>query len=172
MLHGHAHRVVNSMNRVLVPLAFVLTLHAAHADNLTILATLTGKCTSVTAMDVVTDPALCVPKMTNIEYPNGRLGFIFLMSRKHDARSVVISFFGDGEKQLHLDKDTAMQPIDRVHFTFQGSTDDFIAAGSCRFSNPYKNAPAKVSCTADTNRGKFEGEFISNGVAPDMSQIR
>ena len=84
----------------------------------------------------------------------------------------VISFFGDGPKQLHIDADTAMQPIDHVNFTFRGSTDQLVAAGSCRFSNPYKGKPARVSCTADTNQGKFAGEFISNGVAPNMSQSR
>jgi hypothetical protein len=160
------------MKRVFVPLAFLLTLHAAHADNLTTLATLPGKCIAVIAMDVVSDPTLCASKMSNIEFPNGRLGFIFVMNRPHDARSVVISFFGDGRKQLHLDKDTAMQPIDQVHFTFQGSTDNLIAAGSCRFSNPYKGDPATVACAADTNQGKFEGKFISNGTAPNMSQMR
>jgi hypothetical protein len=54
----------------------------------------------------------------------------------------------------------------------QGSTDQLVAAGSCRFSNPYKGKPARVSCTAETNRGKFAGEFISNSVAPNTSQSR
>jgi hypothetical protein len=145
---------------------------AAFAGNLTTLATLSGTCTSITAMDVVTDPSFCLNKIVNVEFPNNRLGFAFTLQRKGDLKPAIISFFGDGPKQLHLDADTAMQPIDHVNFTFQGSTDQLVAAGSCRFSNPYKGEPARVSCTADTNQGKFVGEFISNGVAPDISQSR
>jgi hypothetical protein len=121
-------------------------------DNLTVLGTLTGKCTSVTAMDVVADASICMDKVINIEFPNGRIGFAFNLKRRGESQVVTISFFGDGEKQLHLNADTAMQPIDKVHFTFKGSTDDLVAAGSCRFSNPYKGVPAEISCIADTNQ--------------------
>jgi hypothetical protein len=145
---------------------------AAVADNLTRLATLTGKCTAITAMDVVSDPSLCINKVVNIEYPNGRIGFLFTMMKKGDPKPVVVSFFGDGKNQLHIDADTAMQPIDRVHFTFQGSTDDLVVAGSCRFSNPYKGTPARVSCSVDSNQGKFAGDFVSNGTPPNTSQMR
>jgi hypothetical protein len=124
------------------------------------------------AMDVVTDPAHCLNKVVNFEFPNGRLGFAFALKGDPTKKTTVISFFGDGPKQLHIDTDNAVQPIDRVNFTFQGSTDQLVAAGSCRFSNPYKGKPARISCTADTNHGKFAGEFISNGVAPDTSQSR
>jgi hypothetical protein len=144
----------------------------ALSDSLTTLATLTGRCTAVTEMDVAIDPALCLNKVINVEFPNGRLGFVFSAQRKGDPKPTVISFFGDGSKQLHIDADTAMQPVDHVNFTFQGSTDQLLGAGSCRFSNPYKGSPARVSCAADTNQGRFAGEFISNGVAPSLSQSR
>jgi hypothetical protein len=84
-------------------------------DNLTVLGTLTGKCTSVTAMDVVADASICMDKVVNIEFPNGRIGFAFNLKRRGESQIVTISFFGDGEKQLHLNADTAMQPIDKVH---------------------------------------------------------
>lgn len=158
---------------VLPAAAFLVGLtSAAVADNLTRLATLTGRCIALTAMDVVTDPSLCTNKVVNIEYPNGRIGFLFTMMKKGDPKPLVVSFFGDGKNQLHIDADTAMQPIDRVHFTFQGSTDDLIVAGSCRFSNPYKGTPARVSCSVDSNQGKFAGDFVSNGIAPNTSQMR
>jgi hypothetical protein len=153
-------------------LSIAIWLTPALADNLTVLGTLSGKCISATAMDVVTDSSLCMNSVVNIEFPNGRLGFMFNLRRKGEQQLVTISFFGDGTKQLHLNQDTAMQPIDRVHFTFKGSTDDLVAAGSCRFSNPFKGVPAQVSCSADTNQGRFAGEFISDGRSPNMSQIR
>jgi hypothetical protein len=164
--------VLLNMTLVLVLVFAACIPRAARADNLTTLATLTGRCTAVMAMDVVTDPSLCLNKVVNIEFPNGRLGFAFTLQHKVDPKPTIISFFGDGPKQLHIDADTAMQPIDHVNFTFRGSTDQLVAAGSCRFSNPYKGKPARVSCTADTNQGNFAGEFISNGVAPNMSQSR
>jgi hypothetical protein len=45
----------------------------------------------------------------------------------------------------------------------------YRAAGSCRFSNPYIG-PSTVSCHADTEKGEFEGVFISNGQPPDVSR--
>ena len=84
---------------------------------------------------------------------------------------VLISFFGDGSKQSHPDAETAIQPIDRVHFGFQGNTEDFVATGSCRFSDPYKGKPSLLSCSADTNRGKFSVEFVSNGRPPETTRI-
>jgi len=122
-------------------------------------------------MDVVTNPSVCSNKVLNVEFPNGRMGFAFTLQNSK-GNPTIVSFFGDGSKQLHIDADTAMQPIDHVNFTFQGSTDRLVAAGSCRFSNPYKGKPAGVSCTADTNQGKFAGEFISNGVAPSKLLAR
>jgi hypothetical protein len=122
-------------------------------------------------MDVVTDPSLCSNKVVNIEFPNGRLGFMFSLNRKGES-PVIVSFFGSGEKQLHITKDIAMQPIDQVHFTFQKSTDDLAVAGSCRFSNPYKGVRSQITCSADSSQGKFVGEFISDGIAPNTSEIR
>ena len=158
-------------------LAFSLALgmtvaQAAPADNLKVIATLTGVCKNAMAMDVATDPALCQNKVVNFEFPNGRLGFVFVLQKKGSKDVAVVSFFGHGKQQLHLNPDTAMQPIDRVHFTFEGATDDLVAAGSCRFSNPYKGKPSLISCTADTNKGKFAGEFVSDGRPPNISQTR
>ena len=145
---------------------------AALADNLTTFGTLTGRCTAVTAMDVSTAPTLCSNKLVNVEFPNGRVGFVFTLQRTGDVKPTVISFFGNGSEQLHVDADTAVQPVDSVNFTFRNSTDRLVAAGSCRFSNPYDGKPARVSCAADTNQGKFIGDFISNGVPPNMTQSR
>ncbi|HXC27773.1 MAG TPA: hypothetical protein VNV38_07440 [Stellaceae bacterium] len=146
---------------------------AALPDNLTITAVLAGKCTSATAMDVAMKSGPCTDKIIQVELPNQRLGFTFFLRREGEKNSgTFFAFWGDGSKQLHLNPDTAMQPIDRVDFFFQGSTDHLVAAGSCRFSNPYKGVPAQVSCSADTNEGKFTGEFISDGRPPDMTQTR
>jgi hypothetical protein len=150
----------------------ITTGSAALADNLTTLATLSGKCNAAMAMDVRTDPSLCINKVVNVELPNGRKGFLFNLRRSGEKQISTISFFGDGRKQRRLDPGTALQPIDRVHFTFGGVTDDLVAAGACRFSDPYNGTKAKVSCMADTNQGTFAGDFLSNGRPPNMSQTR
>jgi hypothetical protein len=61
-----------------------------------------------------------------------------------------------------------MQPIDKVVFTFKGSSDYLKATGSCSFSNPYKGIPSSVSCSATTSEGKFSGEFMTDGVSPNV----
>jgi hypothetical protein len=141
----------------------------AYADNVTTFVFMTGECNSISAMNVATDPRRCDNKIVNVEYPNGRVGFVFTL-KKSGQTGAVISFFGDGVKQIHLDPNTVSQPVDRVHFTFQGSTDDFVAVGSCRFGNPYLGRPSTVVCSADTKSGSFKGAFTSNGDPPDMTQ--
>ena len=51
-------------------------------------------------MDVATDPGICQNKVVNIEFPNGRIGFVFTLQRPKDKGVVVISFFGNGKNQL------------------------------------------------------------------------
>ena len=98
----------------------------AHADVKRV-ATLTGTCIKVTAMNTPADPAKCSNKLANTEFSTGRIGFTFVITGK-DGSVAVISFFGDGAKQIHTDKDHVTQPIDRVAFTFMGSTDNLSAA--------------------------------------------
>lgn len=141
----------------------------AYSQN-TIIATLSGKCLKVIAMDVFVEQDNCIDKVMNIEYPNGRNGFKFILTSKNGSTSV-ISFSGDGSNQVYKDKDHAKQLIDRVIFTFNGSTDDLKAVGSCSFENPYLGKPVKILCSADTSQGKFSGEFISNGISPDVSEM-
>ncbi len=143
----------------------------ALAADLTTMAVLTGRCTKVVAMAVVADEALCDRRVTNIILPNGRSGFLFT-ARRIGQEPVLIYFFGDGRNQIHPNSDTAVHAIDRVHFTFQGATDRLVAVGSCSFANPYKGTPVKISCTADTSKGRFAGDFISNGVAPNVTELR
>jgi hypothetical protein len=54
----------------------------APADNVTVTATLTGVCKNAMAMDVATDPGLCQNKVLNLEFPNGRIGFVFVFAEK------------------------------------------------------------------------------------------
>lgn len=129
-------------------------------------ATLNGRCIKAEAMGVAVDQGLCLPEIMNIEFRDHRNAFTFVTRQKGQA--AIISFSGDGREQTHPSDDDAIQPIDRVVFTFNGSSDYLKANGNCSFANPYKNAPASVSCAVGTSEGRFAGEFISDGVSPNV----
>ena len=161
------------------PIAFSLTVLALGAGVLisatnafagATVATLSGKCTSFVAMGISADPALCKNQVMNIEMPNGRNGFAFFLN-KPNGESAMVTFFGDGNKQVHKDKDHAIQPIDRVRFKFQESTDDLKAVGTCSFANPYMRKPVTTECRATTSKGDFSGKFTSDGVSPNLSEM-
>jgi hypothetical protein len=129
-------------------------------------ATLKGTCTKAEAMGVLIDPKICLPEIMNSEYRDGHLAFTFITQKSEGV--AVISFSGYGPDQIHINRDDVMQPIDKIIFTFQGSSDYLKASGSCSFSNPYKGTPSSVSCSATTSEGKFSGEFITDGVSPNI----
>ena len=77
-------------------------------------------------------------------------------------------FRGTKPRQTHTPRrqGALALPIYSVHLTFDGSTDQLVATGSCSLSN------VGASCAANTIKGNFAGEFISNGVAPDTDPHR
>ncbi|BAQ47817.1 MULTISPECIES: hypothetical protein [Methylobacterium] len=86
-----------------------------------------------------------------------------------------ISFSGTGmpqDRQEEVGVD-ALQPVSAVILTVKGSDggitrDTLMTVGSCRFpaSPPGRSI---VACSADTQRGRFEGTFttVSDGAAKD-----
>jgi hypothetical protein len=128
-------------------------------------AVLNGNCTNVSAMDISIDSRICLPQLMNVEYVDDRQAFTFTTQR--DQETAIISFSGFGPHQFHVSDDDAVQPIDKVIFTFQGSSDHLAAKGTCSFSNPYRGIPSTVSCMVHTSQGTFAGDFVSDGRAPD-----
>jgi len=94
------------------------------------------------------------------------------LNRSGEPEPVLFSFFGDAANRMHADGVTAILPVDHVYFTVQGSTDDLPAAGSCSATDPRKGSPVRISCSADTARGRFAGEFVGDGTLPEASQLR
>jgi hypothetical protein len=135
-------------------------------------ATFTGTCTKVMPKNVVIDPAACSDTVTKLELRDGRTGFTFMLNKLGDSNAALMSFFGHGSKNVKRHKGHTTLPIHRVYFTTDGGADDLAAVGSCIFVRPSRKAPAKVSCSANTNEGDFAAEFIGNGAAPSMSQVR
>jgi len=129
-------------------------------------ATLNGTCTKAGALSVIVNPNLCLPQIMNTEYRDKRNAFTFITQRAEGV--AIISFSGYGPDQIHSDRDNVIQPIDKVVFTFNGSSDSLKADGTCYFSNPYKGTPSTVSCAARTSEGMFSGDFINDGVSPNI----
>jgi hypothetical protein len=136
------------------------------------LATLTGACTRLLIMDTATDPTLCSDNVISFKLRNGQIGFTFIVNRPDESKPVIVSFFGTRPRHFHHDQADLSLPIYKVYFTFNDGTDDLVALGSCAYSDPYRKIPAKVSCSANTIEGNFSGEFISNGVAPNVSRLQ
>ena len=107
----------------------------------------------------------CDDKVANTDYSDGRNSFTFVSP----DGTVVITFSGDGKRQVHPDPNTAVQPLDAVLARFNGKTDTIRAVGTCRFTNPY-NGKAPVQCSAETPQGEFAASFTSNGQAPDLER--
>jgi hypothetical protein len=150
----------------LTGLAATLTIATAYADEPKIVA-LSGQCTKVVVADQQLKPELCFSKVANLILPNGREGFIFMI--RGDA-PISIGFFGNGTQETHQDVDHASLPIDTVDEALpKGQGTSIPATGSCQFANPTTGVPVPLTCSATTEKGRFVGEFMSDGRAPKYS---
>ena len=107
----------------------------------------------------------CTGRLLNTNYPDGRSGFYFV-----SKGGAALTFSGMGSKQVKLDADTVIQPIDKIIVTSDGKTSSTDAAGECRFTNPNKG-PAPVTCRANGASGAFEAAFVSDGRPPEITSI-
>jgi hypothetical protein len=125
-----------------------------------------GACQKLTIGD--TDrTADCKGTLLNTEYDDERTGFYFVTTT--DQMTVTFSTRGDQEQKI--DADTITAPVDMVIVSSAGKIDKLEATGTCQFSNPYKG-PALIECTADSERGGFEGAFLTDGQAPDAKRFQ
>jgi hypothetical protein len=107
----------------------------------------------------------CQSTVMNTEFADGRTGFYFT-----EADGTALTFSGMGPQQTKLDANNIIQPVDTVIFNVQGKISKMKAAGKCQFGNPY-NGPAPIACRADTASGAFEGDFTTDGSAPDVKKF-
>jgi hypothetical protein len=164
---GIRRGVGNNLKILLSALVFLVAaagITAVAAREHTVLATLAGKCTKVTVMNVASDPNLCSDKVTNIKLGSGQSGYAFVLHPQGGLGPFVMSFVGKSPRQDSHHKGAQVLPVHRVYVTFDGRTDDLVAIGSCETSGPpKKKTPTKVSCTANTIEGNFAGEFVGAG---------
>lgn len=109
----------------------------------------------------------CDDKVANAEYSDGRNSFYFTSS----DGVLVVTFSGEGKRQIHQGADVVVQPLDLILANFQGQISRIKAVGTCKFTNPYKGK-ASIICDADTPQGQFSGSFKTDGSEPKMTQFR
>lgn len=145
-----------------------LSTTSASAQQRTLRATavVKGFCNKFIAYDKdVTDR--CDDKVVNAEYSDGRNSFTFIST----DGVLVVTFSGEGKKQIHLGADVTVQPLDLILANFQGQGSQMKAVGTCKFTNPY-DGKASITCAADTPPGQFSGSFITDGDEPFMKRFR
>lgn len=107
----------------------------------------------------------CAGKIINTVYADGRTGFYFITND-----GLVLTFSGVGTRQVKIDENNAVMPIDMVILGLKGQSDKITAVGTCKFSNLYQG-PVPIICKADGALGSFEGSFITDGSKPDRTDF-
>lgn len=146
-------------------LAALAVVVPARADP--ILLRIDGTCAKAVILNEPRNVDECQSYVIQQALPNGRIGFMFTLAKgpaKTD-KFLMISFFGDGANQVHLTADSVVQPFDTVLLNSgpPPMNSKAVAAGTCRYSNPYKPA-AFLRCTGDSDEGSYDFAFTVTGV--------
>jgi len=84
-------------SKVVIAIGLFVAAEAASADvgsRQSTFETLTGECTKVMLMDVLTDPAVCSDQVTAIRSSNGTLGYAFAIDSQGNSKPWIMSFWG------------------------------------------------------------------------------
>lgn len=104
----------------------------------------------------------CGTKLLNIVYPNGRLGFYFVL-----GDGTLVGFTGiDGENPT---PDDDLLQVDQIIATRKDTPDKpdvSRAKGTCRYGNPYKGVMTLSSSGTLAKGGAFAAIFTTNGKPP------
>jgi hypothetical protein len=148
---------------VLIVIGFVVAAKTASADvggHQSTFETLTGECTKVMLMDVLTDPAVCSDQVTAIRSSSGTLGYAFSIDSQGNSKPWIISFSGANLRHTSQNGGSNTFSVYKIFLTINGETNDLVGLGSCVLSNADGDIPAKLSCSASTIKGSFGGEFV------------
>jgi hypothetical protein len=169
----HPQGVVTTTSKVvLVAIGIIVAAEMASADvgsRQSTLETMTGECTKVTLMDVLTDPAVCSDQVTAIRSGSGALGYAFSIDSQGNSKPWIISFSGANLRHASQNGGSNTFSVYKIYLTINGETDDLVGLGSCVLSNAYGDIPAKLSCSASTIKGSFAGEFVVRHIDNDLS---
>jgi hypothetical protein len=159
-----------STSKVVIGIGFIVVMPAAWADvgnGHSTFETLTGECTKVMLMDVLTDPAVCPDQVTAIRSSSGALGNAITIASQSNPKPWIISFSGAKLRHENRKGDTNTFSVYRIHLTINGETNDLVGLGSCVLANANGDTPARLSCSASTIKGNFAGEFVIRRIVTD-----
>ncbi|WP_315724058.1 MULTISPECIES: hypothetical protein [unclassified Bradyrhizobium] len=106
----------------------------------------------------------CKGVLLNTDYDDQRTGFYFTL-----LDGGVITFSNRGDLEERPGPDDIVTPVDLMIIgqSPKQSINRLKAKGRCRHGNPFKG-PSLLECTADSELGRFEGTFLSNGEKPEL----
>ncbi|XUM23959.1 hypothetical protein ACRAVF_12330 [Bradyrhizobium oligotrophicum S58] len=129
-------------------------------DGLKGIETFRGACKKLTvaAKDRTAD---CKGVLLNTRYSDGRAGFYFVTL---DGGMITFSSPGDVEQRQPANA----YPVDMIIFKVDGDIRKLTAKGMCRAKN-IAGALSGLSCRADSEAGRFEGEFSAESKAVETT---
>jgi hypothetical protein len=170
--HWHPQQCMVIISKVVIAIGFFVAAETASADagsRQNTFATLTGECTKVMLMDVLTDPAVCSDRVTAIRSGSGTLGYAFTIDSQGNPKPWIISFSGGNLRHESRNGGANTFSVYNIFLTINGETNDLVGLGSCVLSNANGEIPARLSCSASTIKGSFAGEFVIRHIASDTS---
>ncbi|MGJ4946724.1 hypothetical protein ACQR1W_39635 [Bradyrhizobium sp. HKCCYLS1011] len=147
---------------LMAAIALLSPVSAARADaKVTGMVTIDGACKKLTVggESRTTD---CKGILLNTEYSDQRTGFYFTT-----IDGLIVTFSTRGDQEVRADANTITAPVDMMIVSRKGQIDRIKAAGTCRFGDPFRG-PTVIECVADSEGGRYEGTFLSNGQKPDL----
>ncbi len=111
----------------------------------------------------------CRGLLVNFIYENGRSSFFFY----DDAEDTLVSFSGISGDDV-WQGDSIIQPLDSITVTRtldgEAKPESLRAIGACRYTNPFIGVGV-MGCVAETEGGRWLGEFRSNGEPPEVEEL-
>ena len=132
-------------SKVVVAIGFFVAAEMASADvggHHSTFGTLTGGCTKVILMDVLTDPAVCSDQVTAIRSDSGTLGYAFTINSQGNSKPWIVSFSGANLRHESRNGGINTFSVYKIYVTINRETDDLVGLGSCVLSNAYGDFPA------------------------------
>jgi hypothetical protein len=169
---------------MMLSLAFVLLLAAtlgvdaapkatskkkAETSKIAHMVTVSGECTKLVHAGVSVDG--CKPILINLNYSTGVSAYWFM------TEGTIMSFSGDGSRQVKQDPDVVVQAVERViqaatiGVLREEDTKEETAIGFCRFGNPTTKG-STLECVAHTQTGRYEGIFVTDGSPPTLEAFQ
>ena len=145
-------------SEVLIAIGFFVAAEPAPADvgsRQSTFETLTGECTKVMLMDVVTDPAVCSDQVTAIRSGSGTLGYAFTIDLQGNPKPWIISFSGAKLRHESRNGGTNIFSVYKIYLTINGETSDLVGLGSCVLSNANGGIPARLLMFCVNDKGKL-----------------